>query len=531
MTISKIQHKKYQVILYSLCGVLSLSCSSEIDLPADNYVSKPLEIVVHSTPVSKSLIEGNYLPDNAELGVFIRATDGGRYDGLTLNDVRYTATGTEGSQVWNANGLRTITLTQTNGTAYAFYPWVENDYSDMLIPITNDETDWMYSKQPVTNLTVAQPVAQFELVHAMSIIRCRFVKGDYYPAGVITTVGCTSNGLAKAGTIHLQSGTVSDYVSKGDEIVKKAVGTVGEDGLTVDLWAVPTGETSMIQFRVIVDGTLYHVTSENLTIEPGMIYNFSMVLNNETLSIANVSYENWSEAPEEHFEAGLSDPWSEARQIDGVYAIDVQGNPVPYAEATDDTYQGVAFVVRGKAYQVAHQDAIGPDGTNAVYWCLENYKDIPELKNYNIQFNNTTVGTINVTSLPENPAQWTVGAVSDFEGEQNTSIILKSQTTGDVINDNTIAKSLSEFCEDPLLNQGYIDWFIPSQGELAAIAKNRIQLNTLLQKANGNKFSGYYYLSSTESSYRSVFTIYVNSGVLNIQYKFNPYCCRFIRLL
>lgn len=521
----------YRACLLYLMGILSVSCVNELSEYGVELEPTPLRLVVNSQPISKALIEGSYLPDQSELGVFLRSSDGGSYDGLSLGDVKYIASGGDEGQVWQGADNRFIGLTQTVGKAYAYYPWVEGELSDLRVPITNDGTDWLYASEPATNLSATNPVAQFEMVHAMSIIRCRIVKGDYIAAGQVTTVGCMGAGLASAGVIDLSLGKLTDFEGDGAEIVQKNLGAIGTEGCLAELWTVPTGVTGTIAFRVVVDGTAYRVVSEELSVSPGMIYNFSMTLSNERLELSSVSYEEWGSSPDLGLDPGLADLWSEARKVDGVYAIDRQGNPVPYSEVVGDNYQGVAFVVKGKAYQVAHQDALGPDGTTGVYWCMENYVDIPALKNYGAIFNSIGGSAIYVSMLPMNVQEWNAGAVSDFDGDWNTARIIEAQTVNEVVVDNTIAKALVDFRSNLERNQGHHDWHIPSVGELEVMSKYCDQINPLLELLGGSQFEGGFYLSSSERNYESAYGCMLRDGYLTSVYKYHLLKCRFIRLL
>ena len=105
-----------------------VSCVNEIEvLESVEQAAVPLAISVCGQPEAKGQLTGTYLPDGATLGVFMRAADGSRYDGLTLQNVKYTATGSGVGQSWSGEVSSPIDLSSTVGTAYAFYPWFSSD--------------------------------------------------------------------------------------------------------------------------------------------------------------------------------------------------------------------------------------------------------------------------------------------------------------------------------------------------------------------------------------------------------------------
>ena len=169
----------------------------------------------------------------------------------------------------------------------------------MRFPITNDGTDWMYAQSPAQNLSVANNQAQFFMKHALSIIRCRVVKGHYVGDGKVTTVGVSSPGLAHSCTMDLLAGSVTDLVGADTEIAAKNVGYLGDEPLVVELWAVPTNIRATLAFRIVSDGDVYLASSSDLTVQAGGVYNYTITVNSQTVEISNVSIEEWNTKPSE----------------------------------------------------------------------------------------------------------------------------------------------------------------------------------------------------------------------------------------
>lgn len=162
----------------------------------------PLRIAVQQASQTKTQIVDTYLPDLAELGVFIRSAEGTAYDDSGLQSVCYKASGVGAEQQCTAESE--IQLSGTVGKAYAFYPYRALDGSELKVPITNDGTNWMYTADPPTNLTNKNNVARFHLSHTMTIIRCKVVKRNYQGDCDVDSVCVKSPALALGGSINLQ---------------------------------------------------------------------------------------------------------------------------------------------------------------------------------------------------------------------------------------------------------------------------------------------------------------------------------------
>lgn len=490
-----------------LIGVFTLltSCSDMMDIseqpPFLLEDGKELVVLVNNQPISKACVESTYLPEGAEIGVFLRATDGSNYDGVAYNNIKYTSFGSESSQTWDVETYGAIRLTSQKGQAYAYYPWTSSATSQLKIPISNDGTDWMFSTESAFNLSSTNNVAQFTMAHAMTLIRCKVVKGNYVDTGLVTALSVSGSGLGTNGFMDLSQAKVTDITGAGTEIVENVTGQLGPDPFSGLLWAVPTGEIGALSFKVTVDGNPYVASSNACEILSGKIYDYTLTVNSKGLDVSMVSVKNWSDSDQGVSEPLFTDVWEPWRQVDGVYAIDDYGRPVAYAEATAETYQGAALIIKGKVYQVAKVNAPGHDGTDKVYWWRTGYFDIGGLKNYIYIDGENTSGYIDGTTtpqLPSDPAQWIVGAISDFDGARNTEAIIAAQTIEGVIQDETLGQAVVNFRNDAERNEGFTDWFVPSCGEYAYMYRNRTALNELLLKAGGVGLTNPAYWTSTE---------------------------------
>ena len=528
-------------VRFSVCillGWLESACSAELD-ESNAFASAGggdsfLSVSVNNNVLSKSFVSAASLPDGAQLGVFLRSDDGTYYDGAAVDNSCYTAVGDGEGQTWEGDAEHPVRLSATVGTACAYYPWQSSALTSPKVPISADGTDWLYSERPVTGLSNKNANAQFTMVHAMALIRCRLVKGNYYDPGAVSALSVASSGLATQANMDLQQAKLTDFTGVGSWLEKAVTGSLGAEALTVDLWAVPTGDAAGLVFRVLVDGNLYEVTTPDLLVEQGRIYAYTLTLHSKVLELSSVSIEAWSEVDKGDSSTTFTDTWDIARMSDGVYAIDQYGDPVPYAEAKADSYAGVAFVLRGVAYQVAKVDATGSDGSDQVYFWKSGSVDIVGIKNYyylDEVCNNGWLDGATNPQLSHNPVDWTYGAISDFQGLESTALFVQRQSTDGVPNTDTMAEVLYNFCGNNACNEGYSDWFVPSCAQLAFVYLNRAAIEDLLRKVGGSAFSEGYYWSSSRHRYSVSWVISLATGNVKGDQPYYQRYCRLIRKL
>ena len=532
-------------------GLALLSCHNELEQETDVVVSS-LAIEVTNRSVSMSLLGGVYMPDHAEIGVFLRAEDGTTYDSKNYDNIKYTSSGTENTQTWEEEQGQGILLTRTKGTAYAYYPRQEAGVSFTQIPITNDGTDWMYTASPATNLYNLNNQARFDMVHALTIIRCKITRRNYSGGGVVQFVGVQGDALAHGGMLSLEKAAISDFSGVGQEILKENVGTLGDQPLVVDLWAVPVGTSGTLTFSIKVDGRIYTVGTAAVNPLSGTVYNYSLMVDGESLVVSGLTLTEWIHSTDmpldsEFDTSDYSVDWATAKATDGIYAITTEGRALAYEYVAGNSYKGVAFTVNGKAYQVSTYGCQPENGSDRFYWWKENWVDIPSLNNYlqaSDDFENGYLPFPNGTYLGDNyqrymDGDWTKWTgfdpvrsyLSDFKGKANTAAIIVAQTVNGEILENTATWVLTNFRMDEARNEGYQDWFIPACGELAFMFRNMDEMNDLLRRVGGDMHNGGITFSSTEVNDGNVACVHFGTGMVLKSGKTAQQRFRFIREL
>lgn len=511
-----------------------------------------LSIEVDATPTSKSILTGAYLPNGAEIGLFLRDEWGSFYEGKSYNNVLYTAEGTADSQTWKVDPSNPIWLNNSKAVGYAYYPRQESGVSLTEIPISNDGTDWMYSVAPATNLNTLNNVAHFQLVHAMTVIRCKVTKRNYSGAGVVHQVGVEGATIAHGATLNLQDATISGFTGVGKEVAKSDLGILGEQPLVVELWAVPVGVESDLAFSLKVDDRLFTLNIGSVNVSPGTIYSYTLTLDGESLALSDMTLSDWVHSSDTALDSefDVSDysvDWVTAKTKDGIYAITAEGRALAYEYVSGSSYTGVAFVIKGKAYQVSKYGLQKENGRDYFYWWKDDPVDIPTLNNYSQVSDEYVEGCLpfpNGSYHPSNKkdymdGDWTKWAgfdplrssLSDFKGKENTEKIIAAQTVEGEVLENTATQQLMNFRNDETRNEGYQDWFIPACGELAFMFRNKDEMNDLIRRIGGESHDSGITFTSTEFNGHGVACVYFTSGYVFSQNKIAQQRFRFIREL
>ena len=227
----------------------------------------------------------------------------------------------------------------------------------------------------------------------------------------------------------------------------------------------------------------------------------------------------------------------------GVYAVNKDGKGVP-VEFADWSCIAVALIVNDApvpqrffiekngetdtnvmrhAYAADH--AVFEDNDKRFYWgkqytnvkSLQDFKfviSIPhvdydgETRNTDLNWGYLTQGTTNVIST--NYKTWRYGAISDFNGKQNTAAII----AGAGANTNNRFGNMATYCTKyNQMNTLFGEWYIPSCGQLALMCLNIDEINRALKKIGGKEISTLAqdsYWSSTECSEKEAW--YVGFG-------------------
>ena len=202
---------KSKLFLLGAASLLLASCSNELDVPVNQAVvgndATPLSINVLANPTTKAQITGDKLPDESKIGVTLIATGAsdGHYDSHEYKNIYYSTT--DGA-TWKIDNSKSILLSATDGTVYAYYPYDVNVTNIENISINaTDGTDYMYA-EPVAGIKNSNAAAQLTMKHALSVVKFTIQKASsngYTGAGEITKVKLEGATMGSEGSMNIKT--------------------------------------------------------------------------------------------------------------------------------------------------------------------------------------------------------------------------------------------------------------------------------------------------------------------------------------
>lgn len=282
-------------LLLSICAAFS-ACTNEVEnISLANGATLQLKVGV-SQPASRTIIEGNALPNGAQIGVSVVDKTGTAYQQQNYNNVIYTATEESGKQKWNTTA--NVTLSGEEATLYAYYPYVTG--TDITaIPINMDVTDqkdWMYAT-PATGLSDAKSSAEVRLNHALTDLRLTFFKESYSGAGEVTEFTIQSVGMATSGTLNAKTGDIILPTTPINTITRTMPFTLTDktSATPIDVMLIPTNTEAPVTISVTVDGHTYSTTTATFALRKAKVYNYVMKLTSTGLEVSSVGLVDWNE--------------------------------------------------------------------------------------------------------------------------------------------------------------------------------------------------------------------------------------------
>ena len=176
------------------------------------------------------------------------------------------------------------------------------------------------------------------------------------------------------------------------------------------------------------------------------------------------------------------------------------------------------------------------DATNTTfYWgtnlCGKNVAGITEISTGRGYLPKADGSYESAPNLSSDYTTWTNGALSDFNGKNNTNAIITAYAEHSVEMDaRDMCKVLQTFNAGTYgSNQGFTDWYIPAIGQLALIYLNKTAINEALTAIGGTTFSGGGHWSSSEYDSYSARKLDFSFGTLTYSQKNYGGRVRFVR--
>ena len=218
----------------------------------------------------------------------------------------------------------------------------------------------------------------------------------------------------------------------------------------------------------------------------------------------------------------------------GVYAVDANGELIDYNTA-DSSALGVALVVGEHKFMIANSDATNDGSNRYLYWTKSTSDLLLLTNNTNVDGTNSegylpkpdgTFAGSTKAHLSGDFTTWTTGALSDFNGKDNTTVIAASSS--DVKDICTVLNTFNTTTDSN--NIGKNDWYVPACGQLALMWLNKKEINEAFAKIGGNALADEYW-SSSEKSATYAWIVDLYNGYIYQGYKSNDSKVRFVRNL
>ncbi len=298
--------------MLAACTTFTACNSDESSLPtAGNQLQLSFGI---NAPESRAIFTDTKLPDSSPVGV--------RLDGYAYYaNLVYTGSTTGSTQSWSST--TSVTLTDTKGTLYAYWPQNNAVSIDAInVDMTAaDQTDWLYAT-PVTDVNEDKASVAVTMNHALANINVSVNKGSYLGAGNITNITVQSDGIALGGTFNAAQTTpgYTAFEDEGKPLSRTVSTTAG--GAATDIMVVPIGTSATITFLATIDGIQFTATSAAVTLEKGNSYQYTLNLSDIStyMTIGAFSVNPWGTVTKDNLDLDVYDEFDEG--IVATYYVD-----------------------------------------------------------------------------------------------------------------------------------------------------------------------------------------------------------------
>ena len=471
-----------KIIISAACLAMALASCNQIETPENDYQATPLNINVKTAIETKGLITSTSLPDASSLGISVTDESGVTYDGQTITNVKYTASGSGSTQKWSAES--DIMLSTTKGTVSAYYPYSENVTDIKAIPVqaTSDvQTDFMWAT-PVPGYYNKNNTAQITMNHALAAVRLKVKHGYNEGAIEVTSVAFSSEGAATEALLDATNGTLSSFNGTGTQFAANETFTTSTTAKSFEFITVPTGISAPMFVELMVNGSKLTAFSKATLLEPGYVYEYDVIVTGTTgISIQGVSVSPWQsvqngsvafyEEIEFNFDGTIPEPfeqWAAIQHKDGSLYSPEKWKAFETAGLVTDADANGVVVLYSKYAVCPH--VIHPVRKSSIEWSSDNYK----------RYNNTALSQTNDKTQ----------ASLDINGKANTEAILAAVAEG-IIPDAPAA----EYCASVTFANGQ-QGYLPAAGEVQAWCDNKTAICECMVAIGGTYLVGQYWSST-----------------------------------
>ena len=220
---------------------------------------------------TRGIITGTTLENGSRIGLTLCDVSGTKYQGITYENICYTASGSGSSQKWDAESP--IMAANTSGTLYGYYPYSESvtDIKKInIIADSNNQTDYLWAT-PVSNITKANADAAVVMNHALAAIRLSVSRGTYSGTGRVTAASISGADIATSAVLNARTGGLSSYKGYSTAISPAITAfTLSQTASAIDILAIPCGNSTVnLKVTLTIDGNVYETSIPSAVVKQG----------------------------------------------------------------------------------------------------------------------------------------------------------------------------------------------------------------------------------------------------------------------
>ena len=293
--------KTHRLTLSAVMTSAMLAACTQLPDPVGITTEDGSPIVVSVTASdgiqTRGIITGTTLENGSRVGLSLCDVSGTKYQGITYENICYTASGSGSSQKWDAESP--IMVANTPGTLYGYYPYSESVTDIKKINITadsNNQTDYLWAT-PVSNITKANADAAVVMNHALAAVRLSVSRGTYSGTGRVTEASISGADIATSAVLNARTGGLSSYKGYSTAISPAITAfTLSPTASAIDILAIPCGNSTVnLKVTLTIDGNVYETSIPSAVIKQGNMTECKISVNDGEVYVTSVNVTAWKQ--------------------------------------------------------------------------------------------------------------------------------------------------------------------------------------------------------------------------------------------
>ncbi len=269
------------------CLLTFSACESDDAQSAKSRLSIIAAIDEPETRAVVQVKEGTTFAVGDKIGVFVKNANGSNYsvDGVNAQ-CEYVGNNNWEFKPW-------VELSATEGTVYAYYPYVEGQTTTNVQYDLNTQIDFLYAKPNTTNSNKVKNTsntANLKFYHALTWITFDVKKTSTSVAKATMTQMVMGNYtedskntlISDKATIDVTSGSVTPISNIGAELTSDKVAELSSStGTKIDMIVLPVnmGNDGRVRVELLINGQIFEASLKGENWEAGKHYTYPVIAN------------------------------------------------------------------------------------------------------------------------------------------------------------------------------------------------------------------------------------------------------------